>query len=230
MPTTPHATTPSAKPGDPPSPADLLMRRVAQGKLTPQQQLDALRKTQTQAEQRVRLGIKLFEAAEGRLKSQNQALAELRENQQALREQMLADIRRTAADYDDRLDRLESRITDAVDSAEARITALEQAWQASETRLNRLVSQAQSLLEQVEQFTAPPPDAADVLTASSLPSDSIAPQAASIAQAPPPPPAASEEEAWNTVYHRALLWLGESATEPRNQPAKPTGGDPDSHP
>lgn len=198
--------------------ADLLMRQVTQGKLTPQQQLEALRKTQAQAEQRVRLGVKLFEAAEGRLKSQHQALTELRENQQALREQMLAEIRQAATGYDERLTRLETRVSDAVAQADARITALQQSWQAWEARLNRLVSQAQSLLERPDHATSTPPSSS---TATGHRPTQRADQAAAahdIAKDSPdtnPPAAATEEEAWNTVYHRALMWLGESATEKR---------------
>ena len=87
--------------------------------LTPQQQAEALRRIQNQTEQRVKLGVQLFKAAEARV-SQHQALLDrIRAEQEQFRARFTQDMVKSFQTYDQWVGQIDETLTDALRELEA---------------------------------------------------------------------------------------------------------------
>ncbi|MEX0652818.1 MAG: hypothetical protein WD534_02210 [Phycisphaeraceae bacterium] len=116
--------------------------------LSPEQQLEAVRRVQAQVEQRVKLGVQLFRSAEVQLTQQQDLLAEARQEQAQLREQLEADVTRSLRAYDQWMGHMDDRLTRTVDKLEQRLDTLQAQWEQTESRLEQMVRRSETLLNQ----------------------------------------------------------------------------------
>ena len=105
----------TAKPGSRPLPG------LPKDSLSAQQQLDALRCVQNQAEQRVKLGMQLFKAAEARTSQYQAMLDQMKADQEALRTRMSQDMARSFQVYDKWVGQIDKTVTNTLGELEARI-------------------------------------------------------------------------------------------------------------
>lgn len=116
--------------------------------LPPQEKLAALRRVQLQAEQRIRLGMQLFKAAEAHVTGQQGIVEDLRQAQEQLREDLHSDVARSFRSYDEWMAEFGGRITDRMEKMESRIEQLQHRWTEIEKRINQMVKRAEALVEQ----------------------------------------------------------------------------------
>lgn len=150
----PPRRTPSAKPQGQTSPAELLAD-MPRRPLSPQQQAEALKKVQAQAEQRVKLGMQLFKAAEARLAAQQDIVKEVKQQQDALKLEVQEDVVKTLQSYDQWMGQIDEGFTKALRDLTDRLDQLENGledrlkpMQAAADRAEAMLQQAQALLEQ----------------------------------------------------------------------------------
>lgn len=128
--------------------------------MTPEQQLEAVRRAQSRVEQRVKLGVQLFRSAEAQLTQQQDLLADAKQEQADLRAQLEADVTRSLRAYDQWLGRMDDRMTSALESLEQRLERLHTQWQETERRLEQMAERAERLLTQSRDLLeANPPTA-----------------------------------------------------------------------
>ncbi len=113
--------------------------------LTPQQQADALRRIQVQAEERVRLGLQLLKATEGYTARQRQMIDQLRAEQEQLRQHLENDIAKTLQTYDQWMAKFDAKFTAVLQQMERRLDDLA-------SRCDRTEQIAATLLQRVEQL------------------------------------------------------------------------------
>ena len=123
------------------------LRELPRRDLTPEQQLEAVKKVQAQAEQRVKLGMQLFKAAESRINAQQDLVDQFRKDQDTLKEQVLRDVAKTLQEYDQWIGRIDESFTHAIQSLEQRLDALEQSNQSSLTDVKRMVERSEEMLD-----------------------------------------------------------------------------------
>jgi hypothetical protein len=116
--------------------------------LPPQEKLAALRRVQLQAEQRIRLGMQLFKAAEAHVTGQQGIVEDLRNSQAQLREDLQSDVARSFRSYDEWMGEFGGRITDRMEKMESRIEQLQHRWVEIEKRIHQMVKRAEALVEQ----------------------------------------------------------------------------------
>lgn len=179
-----------------------LLRDLPRKNLSPEQQLEAIRKVQAQAEQRVKLGMQLFKAAEARITAQQDLVDQFRRDQNELRDQVQQDVARTLQEYDQWIGRIDESFTRAMQRLEERLDAIEQAAAESDERVQGMVSRAEDLMDQTRYLlekakrpaahTAPPAQAES--SGVPLAPHDHARSAPDPAQAKPtPPPSAATE-------------------------------------
>jgi len=173
--------------------------------LTPEQQVQALKRVQAQAEQRVKLGMQLFKAAETRLSGQTDVLQQIKTLQTQLREQLNQDVAKTLQEYDQWIGQIDESFTSAIRKLEEKVDAVQQNLTTNEARMQKMLDRAEAMLDQtrslIGQHTvpsmplAPAPPATDTPQSSpqANPPTSPAPSSASGQPAEPvaPPPAAA---------------------------------------
>lgn len=116
--------------------------------LTPDQQLQALKRVQAQAEQRVKLGMQLFKAAEARLSSQTDVLSQIKTLQTQLREQVNQDVAKSLHEYDQWIGQIDESFTTAIRKLEEKIDAVQANVVSSEARIKNMLERAEALLDQ----------------------------------------------------------------------------------
>lgn len=116
--------------------------------LTPQQQLEALARVQNQAEQRVRLGLQLFKAAEAHTSSQRDILDEIAAEREKFREELTQDVTRSLHGFDQWIGQMDDTFTQAFLTLEERVDAVEQRISESQNQLQKMISQTQKMLDQ----------------------------------------------------------------------------------
>lgn len=137
------AKTPKTKPpGKSPSPLPALPRQP----LTPEQQAEALKRTQAQAEQRVKLGVELFKAAEKRLTTQSDLLRQVRDEQKHLREVVQQDVAKSLQSYDQWIGRIDEGFTTALRTLENKVDAMAREWSESQQRMDEMIRRSEQLL------------------------------------------------------------------------------------
>lgn len=118
------------------------------GPLSPQQQMEALRRVQAQAEQRVALGLQLFKAAEAYATKHQDMIQQLRQEQDGLRQQMETDVARSLRRYDDWIGKVDRDLAQAVVGIEQKIQQVQTQWGQIQKRVEHLVSRAEQMLDQ----------------------------------------------------------------------------------
>jgi hypothetical protein len=116
--------------------------------LSPTEQLEALRRVQAQAEQRVKLGLQLFKAAEAHATQQQTLIEEIKSEQQRLRAEVQEDVARSLHTYDQWMGRMDEDFTRAIKSLETKIEMLEAQWSHSQERMAAMMRRAEALLQQ----------------------------------------------------------------------------------
>jgi len=116
--------------------------------LNADQQMEALRKVQTQAEQRVKLGMQLFKSAESRLAAQSDMLERVRQEQKGLREQVQQDVAKSLQSYDQWMGQIDERFTTAMQLLEQKVDAMGQQWQTMRDEMAALMGRSEMLLDQ----------------------------------------------------------------------------------
>ena len=114
--------------------------------MTPSQQLEALRRLQDQAEQRVKLGVELFRAAEAHTTYQDDLLAKIRSQQDRLVEEL-----GTVAG---RHEKFRYETSENIDAAMACLTGLRKVSERLEQGQQRLETQLESVGEKVQSLEA----------------------------------------------------------------------------
>ena len=130
--------------------------------LSPEQQMQALKRVQAQAEQRVKLGMQLFKAAEARLSSQTDVLGQIKTLQSQLREQVNQDVAKSLHEYDQWIGQIDESFTTAIRKLEEKIDAVQANIVNSEARIQHMLQRAEALLDQnrdlVEKNSLKPTD------------------------------------------------------------------------
>lgn len=131
-----------------------LREGLPRGPLSPQQQMEALRLVQARAEQRVKLGMKLLEAAQARLTNQQDLLDQAKREQRALLEQMQQEIAQDLQSRDERIQAVDDRLTQAIESLEQKLQRLQKEWSGSLAQMEAMVQRSESLLDQTRYLLA----------------------------------------------------------------------------
>ncbi len=145
--------------------------------LSPEQQMQALKRVQAQAEQRVKLGMQLFKAAEARLSSQTDVLGQIKTLQTQLREQVNQDVAKSLHEYDQWIGQIDESFTTAIRKLEEKIDAVHANMVNSEARIENMLKRAEALLDQNRELAeknslkqvAPTPPAGSPYAADSTP-------------------------------------------------------------
>jgi hypothetical protein len=134
--------------------------------------MEAARCAQTQAEQRVQLGLKLFKAAEAHTVNYQNMVEQVRLKQQQLREKLEHDVARSLHTYDQWIGEIDDGVTEVLKALEHRIDKLQSDWCGTQQRIEQMMTRSESLLDQqpfvgqpevvshpeVTISVAPPPD------------------------------------------------------------------------
>lgn len=134
--------------------------------LTAQQQLEALQRVQTQAEQRVLLGVQLFKAAEARTSQYRQALDEVKVEQEKLRSEVQEDVTRSLHTYDQWIGQMEDDFTSKIQSLEAKMAKLQSDWTKTQQRIEGMMKRSEAMLDQSRVLLEATPASADSAPAS----------------------------------------------------------------
>ena len=116
--------------------------------LTPEQQMQALKRVQAQAEQRVKLGMQLFKAAEARLSSQTDIVQQIKTLQKQLREQVNNDVAQSLHQYDQWIGQIDESFTTAIRKLEEKVDAVQANISKSEARMRDMLDRAEAMLDQ----------------------------------------------------------------------------------
>lgn len=177
--------------------------------LTPEQQLQALKRVQAQAEQRVKLGMQLFKAAEARLSNQTDVLQQIKTLQKQLREQVNNDVAQSLHQYDQWIGQIDESFTTAIRKLEEKVDAVQANISKSEARMRDMLDRAESMLDQSRclleqqslQLPAMPKSTSHVAPPPAIKTPPVAPITAprptASAPAPAPTPAAPKPAASN---------------------------------
>ncbi len=109
-----------------------------------------LRSVQTQAEERVRLGMQLLKAADSRLNAQREVLAEVREEQGKLREQVQNDVAKSLQTYDQWMGKIDESFTRALRNITDRLETIEQQIGSKMEGLDQLCDKTQAVLAELD--------------------------------------------------------------------------------
>lgn len=178
--------------------------------LTPQQQAEALKRTQAQAEQRVKLGVELFKAAEKRLTTQSDVLRQVRDEQKHLRETVQEDVAKSLQSYDQWIGRIDEGFTTALRTLEDKVDAMSREWSASQQRIEEMVRRSEELLAQSRatleadstvERTAPTPLKFRPADTDDAPATDK-PEPATEAAATPDAPAADDEQLYSLILDK----------------------------
>ena len=120
--------------------------------MSPQQQLESLRKAQRQAEQRVQLGMQLFKAAEARLSAGQDVVGQVRREQDALRDEMRREREEDASRYNKQLADVEQTTDARMAAVERQIARLQLDWQSTQDRLGEMMARCQAMLDQTRHL------------------------------------------------------------------------------
>lgn len=121
-----------------------------------QEQMNAARRLHAQAEQRIALGRQLFKAAEAHLANQQNLLAQVRAEQDALAQRMQADVARSLHEYDQWVGKQQQEVDERLQEMEQRLAEMIEQWQSVEQRVESFVRRAEALLDQGRHLLAGP--------------------------------------------------------------------------
>ncbi len=166
--------------------------------LTVQERLEAVQRLQKQAQQRLQLGSRLFEAAKGQTDRQQQMLEDFKKEQATLREQMRSEMAQTFRQCDQHLHEGRQDTAGRLDDLTRRLDTLESGLRQQEERLAKGLRRAEAILEQSRYLMAEAAAAirrggiaADATQRPTLAATTTSPGDAP--NAPPPTPSVAEE-------------------------------------
>ncbi len=121
---------------------------VSPAPLTTAQKLEALRRVQAQAEQRVKLGTQLLKAAESHTSQTQTYVEQVRQEQNELREKLEHDVAAALHQYDQWVGTIDESLTRRLQKTEERLDDLDKQWAQAEQRIIRLVKHAELMFSQ----------------------------------------------------------------------------------
>jgi flagellar biosynthesis chaperone FliJ len=116
--------------------------------MSPEQQLEALQKVQAQAEQRVKLGMQLFKAAEAHTSQHRAILDEVKAEQSRFRDELTQDVTRSLHAYDQWVGQIDDTISDSIKSLEDKMDKLTSDWAKTQQRIESMMKRSEALLDQ----------------------------------------------------------------------------------
>lgn len=116
--------------------------------LTPAEQLDALRRVQAQAEQRVKLGVQFFKAAESRTDQFREMIEKIKMEQDTLREELRNDMTRSLRSYDQWLGEIDRDLTSAIEKLETRVSKLQEEWAEAQAKIDGMLKRSEAMYDQ----------------------------------------------------------------------------------
>ncbi len=116
--------------------------------LSPEQQLEALRRIQAQADQRVKLGLQLFKAAEAHTSAHRQLLEEVKAEQSKFRTELQDDMSKSLESYDLAMEKLEDDLTGKLRALEDKIARLQDDWKNAQNKIEGMLARSASMIDQ----------------------------------------------------------------------------------
>jgi len=158
-------------------------------------QLEAIRRVQSQAENRIKLGLQLFKAAEGHTSRRRDILEDIKTDQKNIRDQLQSEMVENFQRYEHRIDSFDDKVTRTIESLDKRIGQLQEEFAAAETRIQTLLQRAEQLLDSPAPSVSPP-DAIPVISSTDSPSSQVS-------DSPPPSDQLIEDpQIFTRVIHR----------------------------
>lgn len=118
------------------------------GPLSTDEKLAAMKRLQSQAEHRIKLGTQLLKAAEAHTSQSQSVIDQVRSEQNQLRDKLEQDVTQALHHYDDWIGNVEESLTGRLDQIERRIETMAAQSEASEQRLTRMIKRAEALFDQ----------------------------------------------------------------------------------
>lgn len=178
--------------------------------LTPQQQTEALQRVQAQAEQRVKLGMQLFKAAEAHVSQHRDALTQIKAEQDRLRTEIQDDVTKTLHQYDQWVGQIDESFTKAIRTLTERLDKIEAEAGASQARLESMVKRAEALLDQARLATDPP---------APPPQQRSSPKATGSAGTAPPPASEPDPPKTPRIYSQLMRRLRDEGSDGQEKAA-----------
>lgn len=145
--------------------------------LSLKQQAEALRQVRAQAEQRIKLGAELLKAAEKHAGQARSYVEQMCAAQADEREQLERDVQSSLHEYDQWIARIDSDLTQRMDSVEEKLEAMHEQWCSAEQRIGRMIRRAETLFDQSRLLLERTATQLDQLTtnrrAGTVPSDQL---------------------------------------------------------
>ena len=116
--------------------------------LSHEQQVEALRKMQAEADQRVLLGARLFKAADLRLTAQQELIRQIKADADELREQVHAQVDKKLCQYDEEVSQIDVRLTRTLEALEKKVDAIAADRQFLREQLGQMTHRCESMLDQ----------------------------------------------------------------------------------
>lgn len=113
-----------------------------------EQQHEALARLRVQAEQRVKLGMQLFKAAEAHTSHQQQVVDQLKHDQRQMRDQMMEDVARSLHSYDRWIGKMDEQLTQSMQRLTDRMNQLQSQWADAQQRIDAMMSRSETLLDE----------------------------------------------------------------------------------
>ena len=180
--------------------------------LTPEQQLEAVRRVQAQAEQRVKLGVQLFKAAEANTSSHRQLLDEVKAEQSRFRTEIQSDVSKSLESYDLAMEKMEDDLTGKLRVLEDKIAQLQNDWQKAQGKIAGMLKRSEAMLEQGRGLVEGDAGAARVPSIS--PTRVEVREDASVAGGEPPAGEALNADARTPIYRQVIAKLREREDTP----------------
>ena len=120
-------------------------------KLTAAEMQIAAARVKEQTEQRVKLGSKLFSAAESHTVRTQKLINELKADQDKFAKLLRGDVAKTLRSYDRWMGKLDDHLTEEVAKLNHRLGAMEVKWSQAEDRLKKVTTENENLIKQMGQ-------------------------------------------------------------------------------
>ncbi|MCC6579092.1 MAG: hypothetical protein IT440_01530 [Phycisphaeraceae bacterium] len=116
-------------------------------------QAEALQRLAAQNEQRIRLGVQLFRAAEAQTQEHRRLVEQIHVEHNKLREQVTHDVAKSLAAYDQWVGKIDENFTTALKQIETKIEHLQANWVSTQERIEQMLKQSEAMLSQSRQMT-----------------------------------------------------------------------------
>ena len=121
---------------------------LPRGPLSAKQQLEAVQRVQAQAEQRVKLGLQLFKAAEAHTAHQQDVLQQVKAEQARHRSELQEDVTRSLHAYDQWVGQIDESFTRAIEQLNDKVDKLQTQWEQAQKQIESMVRRSEALLDQ----------------------------------------------------------------------------------